>query len=69
LLRTWRTEKIPYAKLTWSEISVCTSSVPLCQDQYISTPRSPNFCAWNAPWPVWNEGGVHGTCAGYCFAR
>jgi hypothetical protein len=27
LLRTWRTEKIPYAKLTWSEISVCTSSV------------------------------------------
>jgi hypothetical protein len=27
LLRTWRTENIPYAKLTWSEISVCTSSV------------------------------------------
>jgi hypothetical protein len=27
LLRTWRTEKIPYAKLTWSATSVCTSSV------------------------------------------
>jgi hypothetical protein len=29
LLRTWRTEKIPYAKLTWSETSVCKYSVLL----------------------------------------
>ena len=34
LLTTWRTEKIPYAKLTWSEISVCTSSVLLSKIRY-----------------------------------
>ena len=30
LLRTWRTEKIPYAKLTSSETSVCKYSALVC---------------------------------------
>jgi hypothetical protein len=60
LLRTWRTEKIPYAKLTWSATSVCTSSVtrvtlPRHDSSSKCWRHGPSQCAFERHSPPWTS--------------